>query len=317
MMRIGLRGVVAAALLAIGVAEAVAQQNQPPAFLPQGWSPDERQWFYTVSQGSQIMPYAWFMALERAADDKPFIGELAGFGYLPNANLDHNTDGLPVGFVKDVDPSNRSEWVGMNCSACHTNQVVFRGRLYQVDGAPTNADMMQLVDGMPRRWPLRHAERRNSVSPPRCPRYTPATRPASPTQEVLRLLPTMRSTAPSPVAQSARLDAFGIFNRPRDRPQHRVINTARCAVVSPPVGHPLPRGAVERLGPTAWRSSGCAQRVRCWRVRQRRHQAGGQPIFADQYMRREPARSRTAVAWPGARSLTMRSIRGRHTVQSL
>lgn len=78
MMRIGLRGAVATALLAFGVAGAVAQDQQP-ASLAQGWSADERQWFYTVSQGSQMMPYSWFIALERAADDRPFAGELASW----------------------------------------------------------------------------------------------------------------------------------------------------------------------------------------------------------------------------------------------
>jgi mono/diheme cytochrome c family protein len=174
-----------------------------------------------VSQGSQIMPYAWFMALERAADDKPFIGELAGFGYLPNANLDRNTDGLPVGFVKDVDPSNRSEWVGMNCSACHTNQVLFRGQLYQVDGGPTNADMFQMVDGINKAV----AATATSVNDPKFMRFAAkvpnVTTPADRDQLLADLkkfsayFADYARQSTSPVAWGrARLDAFGmIFNR--------------------------------------------------------------------------------------------------------
>lgn len=33
-------------------------------FLNQNWSDNERQEFYTTSQGSRMMPYRWFLALE-------------------------------------------------------------------------------------------------------------------------------------------------------------------------------------------------------------------------------------------------------------
>jgi len=144
------RGAVTACLIiaATGSIRAQNSTGSQPAFLPQGWTASERDWFYTVSQGSQMMPYSWFMALERAADDKPFAGELTGFGYLPNPKSARNPDGLPVGFSKDVDRFNRSEWIGLTCSACHTNQVNSAGRLYQIDGGPTDADMFQLIDGV-------------------------------------------------------------------------------------------------------------------------------------------------------------------------
>src|SRR5262244_2703972 len=78
-----LRGAVAVMVLASVAAAAAALpkrtaqdrvQDQPQgvAFLSQGWSVADRQWFYTATQGSQIMPYAWFMALERASDEAPF-----------------------------------------------------------------------------------------------------------------------------------------------------------------------------------------------------------------------------------------------------
>src|SRR5215470_1907105 len=128
--------------------QAPAQPAQGPEFLKQGWSAAERQWFYTVTQGSQIMPYAWFMALERAADETPFRDELPRIGYLPNPKSSANPDGLPVGFVKDVDLGDASQWIGMTCAACHTGQVNFAGRTLQIDGAPTNADMFALIDGI-------------------------------------------------------------------------------------------------------------------------------------------------------------------------
>src|SRR5712691_11526500 len=33
---------------------------------PKTWTDERRQWYYHTSQGSQIMPYDWFVALEQA-----------------------------------------------------------------------------------------------------------------------------------------------------------------------------------------------------------------------------------------------------------
>jgi hypothetical protein len=217
------RGAVAAGVLVAGIASSQAQNLETqPKFLPQGWTASERDWFYTVSQGSQMLPYSWFKALERAADDKPFAGELAGFGYLPNRTSPLNPDGLPVGFVKDVDRNNRSEWVGLNCSACHTNQINFAGRLYQIDGGPTNADMFQLIDGVGKAL----AATAVSKFDPKFVRFANKVLPQNhPPTEVDRLFNALKafsddftkyvknSTAPVPWGR-ARLDAFGmIFNR--------------------------------------------------------------------------------------------------------
>src|SRR5262245_42511957 len=34
-------------------------------YLNQNWSAYDRQWFYHAGQGTELMPYAWFMALEQ------------------------------------------------------------------------------------------------------------------------------------------------------------------------------------------------------------------------------------------------------------
>ena len=41
---------------------ASAQTTQPLQYARQGWTEDERQAFYTTSQGSHMIPYAWFKA---------------------------------------------------------------------------------------------------------------------------------------------------------------------------------------------------------------------------------------------------------------
>ena len=33
--------------------------------LDQGWTPDQREQYYQTAQGSLIIPYSWFMALEQ------------------------------------------------------------------------------------------------------------------------------------------------------------------------------------------------------------------------------------------------------------
>src|SRR5437763_7698203 len=38
-------------------------------YLQQNWTPEESQRFYFTSQGSQIVPYDWFLALETAEDE--------------------------------------------------------------------------------------------------------------------------------------------------------------------------------------------------------------------------------------------------------
>ena len=34
---------------------------EDPAYLDQAWTAGDRSWFYTTSQGSRLLPYAWFL----------------------------------------------------------------------------------------------------------------------------------------------------------------------------------------------------------------------------------------------------------------
>ncbi len=118
-------------------------------YLEQNWSPEVRQLFYTTSQGSRIMPYDWFMALEVSDSEKSFLRDrVPELGYLPNDNTTNdNNDKLPVGFVKDHGQS-KSEFIGLTCAACHTNRLAYKEKTYQIDGAPTLADMWGLLSGI-------------------------------------------------------------------------------------------------------------------------------------------------------------------------
>jgi len=120
-----------------------AETTPPLQYAKQGWTEDERQAFYTTSQGSHMIPYAWFKALQRLDVDEPFAGDqLQRYGYLPNEKSKLNPEGLPVGFV--IDGTATTGELGMTCAACHTGQIEYvkNGVTQQlrIDGAPAAAN---------------------------------------------------------------------------------------------------------------------------------------------------------------------------------
>jgi hypothetical protein len=118
-------------------------------YVDQGWSADERNAFYTTSQGSLMIPYAWFKALRRLDVDEPFAGsdQLQRYGYLRNDDRKNNPEGLPVGFV--ITGNARTGHLGMTCAACHTAQLEYQKdgvtHVMRLDGAPANADFQQFL----------------------------------------------------------------------------------------------------------------------------------------------------------------------------
>src|SRR5882757_8264806 len=85
-------------LLMMCVAAPVISQTPAISYLDQGWSADQRNLFYTTSQGSQMIPYDWYRALERPDSEVLFGADsLSRFGYLANASGTDNPDPLPVG----------------------------------------------------------------------------------------------------------------------------------------------------------------------------------------------------------------------------
>ena len=133
---------VMAVVAGLGLA-AAASPAADPVFVNQGkaWTPKARAEFYAQDQGSPIIPLAWLRAL-RTAEGAPFLGDgLARYGYLPNPAGKFN---LPVGFMP-TGPQGRD--AGMNCSACHTRQIVVGTQQYRIDGGPALSDFQAfLVD---------------------------------------------------------------------------------------------------------------------------------------------------------------------------
>lgn len=117
-------------------------------YLDQGLSADERQKYYYDPQGSSLMPYDWFLALEQPFNNKPFNDDayIRSFGYLPNAKNDSNPDGLPVGFAKSV--RDGKPLMGLTCAACHTGQFSYQGKSVRIDGGSGLPDIMGFQDAI-------------------------------------------------------------------------------------------------------------------------------------------------------------------------
>jgi len=131
--------------------------------LPQGWSQQDRNGWYWGSQGSRLLPEAWFDALEQPTSTAMLADPafLATFGYLPAPDGSHR---YPIGFAIDRQDDDAfavtklrwyqgqrgghqaEPWVGMNCSACHTAQLTYKGTSFRVDGGPSLTDFQSLIE---------------------------------------------------------------------------------------------------------------------------------------------------------------------------
>ena len=136
--------------------------------LDQGWTDDERAWWYTVSQGSRLLPLDWALALEVPDSQAKFFGgeNMQALGYLENPPSDANPHGLPLGFAVDHDSSSsadlmcnrfpetcdartmRKPWIGLNCAACHTSELILGDKRVRIEGAPALADFQSFIDGV-------------------------------------------------------------------------------------------------------------------------------------------------------------------------
>jgi mono/diheme cytochrome c family protein len=116
--------------------------------LDQGWNAQQQQGFWFASQGSRLLPYDWFLALEQAGGTEPFRSDehMDELRYLLEKPSPANPDGLPVGFAKDTDPATGRAYMGFTCAACHSNQINYKGTGIRIDGAPTLSDSFRFSD---------------------------------------------------------------------------------------------------------------------------------------------------------------------------
>jgi hypothetical protein len=101
-----------------------------------GLTPTQKQTFYHLSQGSEILPWILLTAIDVAdpGSNKPFVENLERYGLLPDPA---RKDGLPVGLTVSSNPFTFGmDFVGITCAACHVGELRHAGKAVRVDGAP-------------------------------------------------------------------------------------------------------------------------------------------------------------------------------------
>jgi mono/diheme cytochrome c family protein len=128
-------------------------------WLPQNWTEDQRRRYYHTAQGSELLPYAWFLALEQPrfslSGAPPFKDDryLQGFGFIPDPVYELNPDGLPVGFTRDdrfVDPytGQKLAVLAISCAACHTGELFYRGKAIRIDAGPSLINLQKFTEAL-------------------------------------------------------------------------------------------------------------------------------------------------------------------------
>lgn len=153
-----------------------AYQNPPEqlTLADQGWTDDQRLHFHHTSQGTRLVPYDWFMALEQPClslfgcdlfTDKTY---LARFGFLSSqTDPKLNPNGLPIGFARQenfYDPETKTTYavVGLTCAACHTGELHYGKYAVRIDGAPAMIEVTEfqkallLAVGFTQKIPFRY-----------------------------------------------------------------------------------------------------------------------------------------------------------------
>jgi processive rubber oxygenase RoxA-like protein/cytochrome c len=95
--------------------------------------------FHHTDQGTQVLPAAWLAALEKADGSGKFMSSdnLGRMGFLvDNVVADRmNPYGWPIGFtVSDPKTTDGIPIAGVNCAACHTGQVEYKGTAVRIEG---------------------------------------------------------------------------------------------------------------------------------------------------------------------------------------
>jgi mono/diheme cytochrome c family protein len=109
-----------------------------------GWSQAERDQYYHLAEGSELIPYNLLANLQSTKTGAPFLQNMERFGFLPDPARPANPLGLPVGLTVSLSRDAAKagvEIVGFNCAACHVAELTYHGKHLRVDGAPAMVDL--------------------------------------------------------------------------------------------------------------------------------------------------------------------------------
>ena len=118
------------------------------AYLDQNWTAADSTWFYSITQGSDLLPYDFFLELEQPDSQELFRSDknMNFYRYLPQKSSRSNPDALPVGMV--ADHYKGKKFMGFTCAACHCSQVNYNGVGIRIDGGPGAADMDRFMNDL-------------------------------------------------------------------------------------------------------------------------------------------------------------------------
>ena len=148
---------VAAAALALLAAGCATTRGRGPALrtgtpvrdavgrvvnIDQGWSAADQEQFWFTDQGSELMPYDWYLALEQPGSTALFRADdnMARLRYIPAKPSHGNPDGLAIGLARSTDAVTKRTYMGIVCAACHTAQVNYQEVGLRINGGPTMSD---------------------------------------------------------------------------------------------------------------------------------------------------------------------------------
>ena len=121
---------------------ATAEGQLNRVWMDQGWTDLTAQaptTWYETSQGSRLIRLDWFKALSAQAT---YGGQAIATDYgFPFASPDAP---LPIGFIVDTDEDG-TDWLGLNCSACHTTRLTYQETELMVHGGQSYGDFGSLL----------------------------------------------------------------------------------------------------------------------------------------------------------------------------
>ena len=141
-----------------------AASSEPVIYLNQGWSQDDRDWYYHFSQGSAVLSYDIYLNLE-VAGSEDLIRSSANYGLLPGPVNSYNPDGLPIGISKTTVATSIKGWpagdyAGVTCAACHEGELKYQGKRIRIHGGNSPRSICR-VSSRPRRRVASDPERHN------------------------------------------------------------------------------------------------------------------------------------------------------------
>lgn len=120
-----------------------------------GLSDEQRGRYYHLSEGGELYPLDWILALETEATGpdgrpqvRPFLANVERYGFLPDAKSAGNPFGLPVGVSVGRSGISGLLMIGLNCTACHVGELHYQGRALRVDGGPNMVRINQFITDM-------------------------------------------------------------------------------------------------------------------------------------------------------------------------